>query len=213
MGSPFGGGPGGNVQMSPAQEQTFLLSGRYVDDKGQAIPVGGGGDPSAAGAPPMGPPGGTPDPAAAAGPAPPLDPALFGVGYKRLPIRMVLRMDGRWLPTLISTCANEALRIEVQEVRINTPDIAGLDSGMTGGGVSMMPSYGPRGGMSGMPGGGGPGANLFPDHTGVQLFPQQPNVVNVAILGTIYIFNKPNPNILQQSGESNPAGATPPAGN
>src|SRR4051812_9381820 len=32
-----GGGLGGNTQMTPAQEQAFLLSGRYLDDKGQPI--------------------------------------------------------------------------------------------------------------------------------------------------------------------------------
>jgi hypothetical protein len=37
----------------------------------------------------------------------------------------------------------------------------------------------------------------------------QPEMVNVIIQGTIYIFNKPNPAILQAPGEQ-PAGAQPP---
>ena len=190
MAGPEGGGVGG-AALSPAQEQGFLLSYRYLDDKGQPIAVGGGGAAAAGG------PDAVADPAAAAGPAPPLDLATFGKGYKRLPIRMVLKMDGRWLPQLISTCANEPLRVEVQEVRINPPDVAGMEGG-AGGGFRGSPGMG----------GGGAGASLFPDHNGIQSFPAQPNVVNVVIQGTIYIFNKPDPNILQAPGEQ-PVAVTP----
>jgi hypothetical protein len=184
-GMSFGGPMQAGTVMSPAEEQNFLLSYRYLDDKGQPIPVGA----PAAGAP-GGEPGAPPDPAAAAGPAPPLDLALFGTGYKRLPIRMVLDMDSRWLPQLITACANEPLRIEVQEVRINPPDGGGV-GGMTGGAPA---SFAGRGG----PGGGMTGASLFPDRTGIQSFPAQPTVATVVVQGTIYIFNKPNVNLLQQ---------------
>jgi hypothetical protein len=179
-----GMGPGQNTTMTPEQEQGYLLSGRYLDDKGLPIPVGAGA------AAPGGEPAPAPDPAAAAGPAPPLDLALFGIGYKQLPIRMVLQMDVRWLPQLITACANQPLRVEVQEVRINPPDVAGMEAGGGGG----------RPGGFGGPGGGGPGANLFPDHSGLQNFSAQPNVVNVVIQGTIFIFNKPNLNLLQAPG-------------
>jgi hypothetical protein len=176
--------------MSPADEQNFLLSYRYLDDKGQPISVGA----PAAGA--AGPEGGTPpDPAAAAGPAPPLDVSLFGTGYKRLPVRMVLYMDSRWLPQLITACANEPLRIEVQEVRINPADGGGV-GGMTGGPSGFG---GPSGSMT--------GANLFPDHTGIQSFPAQPSVATVVVQGTIYIFNKPNVNQLQQPAAAPTGGA------
>ena len=195
MGGPEAGGMPG-AAMSPAAEQGYLLSYRYLDEKGQPISVGGAATAGVEG------PGMAADPAAS-GPAPPLDLSTFGKGYKRLPIRMVLRMDGRWLPQLISTCANEPLRVEVQEVRINTPDIAGLTSG---GGGSPGGFQGLGGG--GAPGGGAAGANLFPDHNGILNFPAQPNVVNVVIQGTIYIFNKPDPNILQSPGEQ-PVAATP----
>jgi hypothetical protein len=166
--------------MSPADEQNFLLSYRYLDDKGMPISVGA---PSGGAAGPEG--GAPPDPAAAAGPAPPLDLSIFGTGYKRLPIRMVLNMDTKWLPQLITACANEPLRIEVQEVRINPPDGGGV-GGMNGGPGSF--------GGSSM---GGAGANLFPERTATQFFPAQPSVGTVVVQGTIYIFNKPNMNLLQ----------------
>ncbi len=180
----------GNTAMSPAQEQTYLLSGRYLDDKGLPIPVGG----AAAG--PEGGPLPTPDGAADLGPPPTVDLAQFGVAYKRLPVRMVLQMDVRWLPQLITACANEPLRVEVQEVRINPSDLSGMTSGFGGGG-GRFGGFGERGSSGG---GGASGANLFPDHSGIQNFPAQPNVVEVVIQGTIYIFNKPNLNLLQAPG-------------
>ena len=58
---------------------------------------------------------------------------------------------------------------------------------------------------------GGPGGNasVFPEEPPIQPFPTQPEMVNVIIQGTIFIFNKPNPAILQPPGEQ-PAGAQPP---
>ena len=186
----MGGGGMNNTQMSPAQEQNALLSWRYLDDKGAPISVGA---PAAGGEMPS-PDGGVP--AADTGSAPPVDLSLFGPGYKRLPIRMVLRMDARYLPQLITTCANQPLRVEVQEVRINSPDIAGLDANAGG----MMGGMG--GGMRNFEGGGFGGAggtsSLFADHSGIQNFPSQPNVVNVVIQGTIYVFNKPNLKLLEE---------------
>lgn len=172
------GGPGANGQMTAAQEQTFLLSGRYLDDKGQPIAMGGAGGGDVAAPAPA-----TPD----AGGGSSVDMNQFGTGFKRLPIRMALEMDARWLPQLITICANEPLRIEVQEVRINPPDITSDSAG--------------RGG----PSPGGSVANLFPEHTGLQTFPAQPHVKNVVIQGIIYIFNKPNLNILAPPAEQTAA--------
>jgi len=196
MGPMGGGGIGGNTVMSPAQEQAFLLSGRYLDEKGMPIPFGsaGGGEGAGPG------PGPTEAPPAAdlSAPAAPVDFDQFGKGYKRLPIRMVLEMDLRWLQLLIANCANQPLRVEVQEVRINPPDAIGA-GGPGGGGMS----YSGRGGMAG-PGGA---TNLFPDRNGLQTFSAKPNVTNVVIQGTIYIFNKPNLNILGTPSEQPPAAA------
>jgi hypothetical protein len=207
-GGGFGGTGGG--AMSPAEEQAFLMSGRYLDDKGPIL-IGGGA--AMEGGLESGMP---PDPALATAPAPPLDMAQFGVGFKRLPIRMAMQMDLRWLPQLITNCANEPLRVEVQEVRINPSDLAGAESGGGGfgggfGGGSRFGAGG-FGGERGFGGGGGgfrgggggtSDAALFPDlTTGIQNFPAQPHVGNVVIQGIIYIFTKPDMQQLEQaSGE------------
>ena len=107
-------------------------------------------------------------------------------------------MNQQWLPRLIAECASEPLQIEVQEVRVNPPEGIGSAAGGGPGGGSY------RGGE------GGPGGNVSPfaDEAPIQPFPTQPEMVNVIIQGTIFIFNKPNPAILQTPGEQ-PAGAQP----
>jgi hypothetical protein len=181
-GGPMGermGSPGAGGQMTAEQEKGFLLSSRYLNEKGEPIPAGGGGGDAA-------PPPATP-PDAGGGGAPSVDMNQFGTGFRRLPIRMALQMDARRLPELLTICANEPLRIEVQEVRINPPDIGGEGMGM--------------GRPGGFGGGAGSMANLFPEHTGIQSFSAQPHVKNVVIQGIIYIFNKPNLNILAPPAE------------
>jgi hypothetical protein len=199
MGEGGFGGIGGGA-MSPADEQAFLMSGRYLDDKGPIL-IGGGAVMEG------GEPGAPPDPSLATAPAPPLDMAQFGVGYKRLPIRMAMQMDLRWLPQLITNCANEPLRVEVQEVRINPSDLAGAESsgGGFGGGSRFGGGFGGErgfgGGGGGFRGGGGGTSDvgLFPDLTGVQNFPAQPHVGNVVIQGIIYIYTKPDKQQLEQA--------------
>jgi hypothetical protein len=204
---PGGERPGGMAEFSPErmgqpgqemteeQERTMLLYGRYLGPDGKPVPYGSAG--AAA-------PGGEPVPAEAtpaAAPAGPLDLTVFGTEYKRLPVRMVLRMDQRWLPHLIAECASQPLQVEVQEVRINAPDALSGSGGPGGGG-------GGRG-----PGGMGGASQIFPDEQAFQAFPAEPEMVNVVIQGTIYIFNKPNPAALQSPG-AQPAGeqaTTPPA--
>jgi hypothetical protein len=106
-------------------------------------------------------------------------------------------MNQQWLPRLIAECASEPLQIEVQEVRVNPPE--GINSAA---GAGQMGSF--RGGDSGVGGNTSP----FQDEPPLQPFPTQPEMVNVIIQGTIFIFNKPNPAILQTPGEQ-PAGAQP----
>ena len=189
--SPSGPGTG---PMTEEQEKTYLLSGRYLSAQGTPIPFGSAGAAAAPGPGGEAPP--PPDPAIA---GQPLDLTLFGQEYKRLPVRMALRMNQRWLPRLIAECASQPLQIEVQEVRVNPPE--GIGSTMGGG---------PGGGYRPGEGGPGGGANVFPDEPPVQPFPTQPEMVNVIIQGTIYIFNKPNPAILQPQGDQ-PAEAPPAA--
>jgi hypothetical protein len=107
-----------------------------------------------------------------------------GVEYKRLPVRMSLVMDQRWLTHLIAECASAPLQIEVQEVRINPSDFesSGRGSGRRSGGMREMGGFRPQGGGS-----------------EVTEFPQEPNVVPVIIQGVIYIFNEPDPTLLQVS--------------
>ncbi|MCC7476437.1 MAG: hypothetical protein IT425_13675 [Pirellulales bacterium] len=201
----FGPG-GGQTAMTPAQEQTALLSWRYLDDKGLPIAVGSAGG-EASGEGPMGPGPVPADPAALAAPAPPLDLSLFGKGYKRLPVRMVMQVDVRWLQHFIAICGSQPLRVEVQEVRINPPGLAGMEAGGGGG-----PGFGGFGGERGFggPGMGGAGgqASPFPDRTGIQQFNLQPHVKNVVIQGTIYLYNKPNLNSLEQPAEPTAGAAT-----
>jgi hypothetical protein len=210
------GGTGG--PMSPEAEQSFLLSYRYIDAEGKPVAMGGGG-----GDPSMPTDMATPDPTT---PATPVDLTVFGVEYKRLPVRMTLQMDQRWLTHLISECANQPLQVEVQEVRINPSDAstsgggggegrAAYGGGGYGGGGYGGGGYGAYGGAGrgayggGMGGGGrggyeggGAGSSPFPERTGVQTFSAQPNIVNVVIQGIIYIFNEPNPEKLKTSEEA-----------
>ena len=43
----------------------------------------------------------------------------FGTEYRKLPIRMVLRMDQRMLPVVLVECANAPLPIEVTQISVN----------------------------------------------------------------------------------------------
>src|SRR5262249_8248244 len=84
------------------------------------------------------------------------------------------------------------------EVRVNVPEAAGSANGGPGSGGGYRGGEGPGG-----------GARYFPDDPAVQPFPSQPELVNVLIQGTIYIFNKPNPAVLQAPCDQQPA--TPPS--
>jgi hypothetical protein len=103
-----------------------------------------------------------------------------GTEFKRLPVRMKLWMDQRWLPQLVADCANAPLQVEVQEVRINP-----ADDGSGGGGYGGGRGGGGRGGE-----GGGYGAMSGP--LSVEMMPEQePNMKTIVVQGTVYIFNPP----------------------
>lgn len=87
--------------------------------------------------------------------------------FKRLPVRLQLQMDERWLQQLIAECANAPLQVDVQEVRINPMD-SSSNSGYGGG----RPSYS-----------GSAGEAAVPD--------AEPHVKTVILQGIIYIFNPP----------------------
>jgi hypothetical protein len=169
----------GSGPMSAAQEMAMLFSKRYLGEDGKPISTGGGGV------------DGEPVDSSSAAP---FDATIFGKEYKRLPVRMVLEMDQRQLPKLISECAIRPLQVEVQEVRINPPDL------MEGSGLP---------GFSGGFGMGGDGGSVFTDVTGLQEFAAQPNIAKVVIQGVIYIFTEPDPELLKPTDEEAPLAATP----
>jgi hypothetical protein len=100
----------------------------------------------------------------------------FGKEFKRLPVRMRLWMDQRWLPNLITECANAPLQVEVTEVRVNPSE-----NGAMGGG---MPGMGGRGGEFGGGGGAVAGQDMAPE--------PDPQMKSIVIQGIIYIFNPPS---------------------
>lgn len=54
-------------------------------------------------------------------------PFNFGREFKRLPVRMVLEMDSKWLSQLMWELANAPLQVEVEQVRFN-PDAKGRNN-------------------------------------------------------------------------------------
>jgi hypothetical protein len=152
----------------PAQADAQLLNRRYVDQTGAPIT----------------------DVAADA-------TASLGVEYRRLPVRMSLLMDQRWIPRVLVECANASLPIEVQRLRIN-PDLsgAGFESalsaggGLEGGGMRQFAGGNPMGFGQSMP------TDLSKDF------------VTVEIQGLVYIYNEPNDAVLTVPGAEE---AAPPA--
>jgi hypothetical protein len=168
------GGPSGG-EMTEEQERAVLLHGRYLGEDGKPIPFGGGGGGMAG-------PDAPAEPVADV-PAGPLDLSVFGKEYKRLPVRMVLEMDQRHLPKLIAECALQPLQIEVQEVRVNADDLEGGSGSPMGGRMSSGPGMGSEFSM--------------PELSGLQQFNPQPQIATVAIQGVIYIFKKPDRELLK----------------
>jgi hypothetical protein len=170
-------GGGGEMGLGPeggggeGQERMMLLLGRYLDAQGQPVQVS------------------SPTPA----------PGEFGTEYKRLPIRMTLEMDLRWLPYLITECANQPLQVEVEQVRINP---SGTDTGGMGG------SFRGRGGSRGGFESGSGGSPFSSEGQGgeIRSFDAQPHVGTVVIQGIIYIFNPPD---LPATQPSESVAATP----
>jgi hypothetical protein len=107
-----------------------------------------------------------------AAPDPAAGVSAFGTEYKRLPVRMELVMDVRWLPHLIAECADAPLQVEVKEVRVNPSETG------SGGGYSSR-------------GGGSYGSSA--SQLGEEMTPDpEPNMKRVIIQGIIYIFNEPD---------------------
>lgn len=56
----------------------------------------------------------------------------FGREFKRLPVRLTMEMDTRWLSTLMWELANAPLQVEVEQVRFNPADSGGRRGGGMG---------------------------------------------------------------------------------
>lgn len=176
MGERYNPGGEGGGGINEEQEKAMLVESRYLDPAtgkpagmaAAAAPVDGG------------------DPAAAAAPA-----AMPTGPYKQLPIRMVLKMDQRWLTHLISECASQPLPVEVKEVRINPPGVQN-----SGGGEGY------RGGGGSMTGDGGNRSTYQPPALdavggGAATFKQHPELATVVIQGIVTIYNEPDPTQLK----------------
>jgi len=140
----FGGEMGMGGVGDPSLLDAELFNNRYVDAAGAPMPSTGSGAPEE-----------------------------FGKEFKRLPVRMRLWMDQRWLPNLITECANAPLQVEVTEVRVNPSENA-MGGGMGG--------YGGRGGEFGG-GGAVAGEDMAPE--------SEPYMKSIVIQGIVYIFNPP----------------------
>jgi hypothetical protein len=146
----------------------------------------------------------------------PIQDASAGTGaeFRRLPVRLVLQMDERWLPKVLVECANAPLPIEVQRLRINA-EKSGMDkegqpfdltggagsSGMGGsremgmpmGRPSSMPMGRPMGREMGGMGGMGMNASLSPAEAA--------SLATVEIQGVVYIYLPPDKSILTVPGD------------
>ena len=188
-GSPEPGGPGGEGEGSDGGELALLTIGRYLDDAGKPI-------------------------------------AEAGVGtdtqFKRLPVRMHLKMNQSYLPALLVECSNATLPIEIEQIRVNvkagsTSGGMGMGGRTGGGGGRGMEGGGMRGGGGrgreggGMPGGGGHGGRPSAGRTGgggaqageTTDLKADPNIVEVILHGTIFIYNKPNEETLKLPWDEN----------
>ena len=98
--------------------------------------------------------------------------------FRRLPVRMLLKMDQRWIPQLLIECANAALPIEVTQLRLN-PDQSGAGFGSTANRSFMGGSRVLR---------------------GMDSLEADANLADVEIRGIVYIYNKPDETVLEVPG-------------
>ncbi len=98
--------------------------------------------------------------------------------FRRLPVRMRLMMDQRWIPQLLIECANAALPIEVKQLRLN-PD-------QSGAGFGSMASRSFMGGSRVL--------------RGMDSLEADANLADVEIRGIVYIYNKPDETVLEVPG-------------
>jgi hypothetical protein len=175
MGGPGGGygeggmeggmGMRGGYGEQGGNADALLLTNRYLDATGQPV---------------------------AATPESP--PEELGVEFRRLPVRMQLLMDERWIPTVLVECANAALPIEITCLRVNAEKSGVGFEGAAGGG-----RYGGEGMGMGRGGGGGGMTDL-----GTSL---PAGLATVEFQGVVYIYNPPKNEALAIPGDAAEEGA------
>jgi hypothetical protein len=137
-----------------------------------------------------------------------------GSEFRRLPVRMLLMMDQKWVPRMLVECANAPLPIEVKRLRINEEksgmdknnqafnvESAGAGAGMAMGGYGAGGGRGPeaammmsRGPSAMMPRGGEYSSIQMPTDIATT------GLATVEIQGLVYIFNPPDPAMLSVPG-------------
>jgi hypothetical protein len=125
--------------------------------------------------------------------------AIYAVA-KRIPVRMRLFMDQRYLSDLLAHCGNFNLPIEVRQVRINCPEGLQSDDAQLGGGAMLaLPPGGESGRGSMMLGppsstASSGGKRKRPSATGGlgDEAKVDPNEIEVEVYGIVYIFNPVN---------------------
>jgi hypothetical protein len=185
------------------------------------LPAGAGGDPTAAGV--DGGRGGYDAGGGRGGESVDLDTALLQNRYvdatgaaiadastdtggecRRLPVRMQLYMNQQAIPDLLAMCANAALPIEVQRVRINSSESgAGFDSALAVPGADGAGGGGDgRGGYDGggRGGGGYSGRGGMDGGVSMPMGVSTPGMATVEVVGIVYIYNQPDPTVLSVPG-------------
>ena len=98
--------------------------------------------------------------------------------FRRLPVRMRLMMDQRWIPQLLIECANATLPIEVKQLRVYR-DQSGTGFGSTANRSSRGSSRSLR---------------------GMDSLEADANMADVELRGIVYIYNKPDETVLEVPG-------------
>jgi hypothetical protein len=141
------------------------------------------------------------------------DEAFLAVA-KRMPVRMHLVVDQRYLNRLLAECGNSNLIVEIRQLRMNRPVFDGTSSG--GGGFANPIAGGGgeagRGGFAFERGGGGFGRGPSGggrESSGGTEETVSPHEVDIELYGIVYIYNPVNEGLVSALGTE--AGETPPA--
>ncbi len=111
----------------------------------------------------------------------PVSADSLGDEFRRLPVRMNLTMDERWLPQLLLQCANSPLPIVVERVRVNA-DQSGIGFGNLRGGSTRATGRSRTSGVV-----------------------DTRKLATVDVQGVVYIYNPPTNDVLSLPGDEEAA--------